>query len=100
MLTYLCRTGTLDVSTGIIFSIYTIGQMAGSLFAGPICDRFGRRAGMFVGCLIIMAGSAVISTSLHRPQFIAGRFVLGMGIAIATIGAPTYTVEVAPPQWR
>ena len=88
------------MSTGIIFSIYTIGQMAGSLFAGPICDRFGRRAGMFVGCLIIMAGSAVISTSLDRPQFIAGRFVLGMGIAIATIGAPTYTVEVAPPQWR
>ncbi|KAL5520467.1 hypothetical protein ACEPAG_9691 [Sanghuangporus baumii] len=92
--------GQLDVSTGIIFSIYTIGQMAGSLFAGQICDRFGRRAGMFVGCLTIMLGSAIISATMHRPQFIAGRFILGMGIAIATIAAPTYTVEVAPPQWR
>ena len=33
-------SGKLDVSTGIIFSIYTIGQMAGSLFAGQICDRY------------------------------------------------------------
>ncbi|KAL5478802.1 hypothetical protein ACEPAI_2079 [Sanghuangporus weigelae] len=92
--------GQLDVSTGIIFSIYTIGQMAGSLFAGQICDRFGRRAGMFVGCLTIILGSAIISSAMHRQQFIGGRFILGMGIAIATIAAPTYTVEVAPPQWR
>ncbi|ETW76486.1 sugar transporter [Heterobasidion irregulare TC 32-1] len=88
--------GTLDVSTGLIFSIYTVGQMAGSLFAGHICDRWGRRA----GCAIIMIGSAIIASSEVKRQFVAGRFVLGFGIAIATIGAPTYTVEVAPPQWR
>ncbi|TFY77891.1 hypothetical protein EWM64_g6124 [Hericium alpestre] len=92
--------GSLDVSTGLIFSIYTVGQMAGSLFAGQICDRWGRRAGMFIGCLIIMVGSAIIASSEVKRQFVAGRFVLGFGIAIATIGAPTYTVEVAPPQWR
>ncbi|PAV20274.1 MFS lactose permease [Pyrrhoderma noxium] len=92
--------GKLDVSTGLIFSIYTVGQMAGSLFAGLICDRFGRRAGMFAGCLLVITGSAVISTAMEKPHFIGGRFVLGMGIAIATIGAPTYIVEVAPPQWR
>ncbi|THH08760.1 hypothetical protein EW145_g2484 [Phellinidium pouzarii] len=92
--------GQLGVSTGIIFSIYTIGQMAGSLWAGPLCDRYGRRAGMFVGCVVIMLGSAIISSSMERGQFIGGRFILGMGIAVATIGAPTYTVEIAPPQWR
>ncbi|KAI0317925.1 general substrate transporter [Amylostereum chailletii] len=92
--------GQLDVSTGIIFSIYTIGQMCGSLVAGFICDRFGRRAAMFTGCLFIMAGSAVIASSEAKNQFIGGRFVLGFGIAIATIGAPTFTVECSPPQWR
>lgn len=74
--------------------------MAGSLWAGPLCDRFGRRAGMFVGCLAIIIGAGVVSTAEARPQFIAGRFILGMGIAAAIIGAPTYVVEVAPPQWR
>ncbi|TFY66537.1 hypothetical protein EVG20_g4562 [Dentipellis fragilis] len=92
--------GSLDVSTGLIFSIYTVGQMCGSLFAGQLCDRFGRRSGMFVGCVIIMVGAATIASSEAKRQFVAGRFVLGFGIAIATIGAPTYTVEVAPPQWR
>ncbi|KAA1473302.1 general substrate transporter [Dentipellis sp. KUC8613] len=92
--------GSLDVSTGLIFSIYTVGQMCGSLFAGQLCDRFGRRSGMFVGCVIIIVGAATIASSEAKRQFVAGRFVLGFGIAIATIGAPTYTVEVAPPQWR
>ncbi|KAI0052176.1 general substrate transporter [Auriscalpium vulgare] len=92
--------GSLGVSTGIIFSIYTVGQMAGSLFAGPLCDKYGRRAGMFTGCLCIMLGSAIIASSEQKKQFIGGRFVLGFGIAIATIGAPTFTVECAPPQWR
>lgn len=55
---------------------------------------------MFTGCLIIMIGSAIVSSSMARSQFIAGRFILGMGIAVATIGAPIYTVECAPPQWR
>ncbi|EJD50867.1 putative MFS lactose permease [Auricularia subglabra TFB-10046 SS5] len=97
------NAGGLGPSTGIIFSIYTvcgIGQMAGSLFAGPICDRFGRRGGMFAGCFIIMCGTATIATALTQHQFIAGRFILGMGIAIAIVGAPTYCIEIAPPQWR
>lgn len=53
-----------------------------------------------IGCLTIIVGSIVISTAAAKPQFIAGRFILGMGIAVAITGAPTYTVEVAPPQWR
>lgn len=74
------RVGKLDVSTGIIFSIYTVGQMAGSLFAGQICDRcascpsvlycifnvtracrWGRRAGMFIGTIHLIG----IETSIH-----------------------------------
>lgn len=74
--------------------------MCGSLFAGPLCDRYGRRAGMFVGNIIILVATAVIASAEHRPQFIAGRFVLGMGISVAIIGAPTFAVEIAPPQWR
>ena len=53
-----------------------------------------------LGCVIIIIGAAIIASSSARQQFIAGRFILGMGISIAITGAPTYTVEVAPPQWR
>ncbi|KAG8904949.1 hypothetical protein FRC01_008533 [Tulasnella sp. 417] len=90
------NSGRLGSKTGIIFSIYTVGQMAGSLFAGI----FGRRGGMFAGAWGIVVGVAVISSSTTRAQFIGGRFLLGFGIAIATTGAPTYILECSPPQWR
>ncbi|TDL21123.1 general substrate transporter [Rickenella mellea] len=92
--------GKLSASTGIIFSIFTVGNIAGTLFAGLLCDRFGRRAGMFAGCIIVIVGSAIISCSTSQAQFIGGRFVLGMGTSIANIGAPIYIVEISPPQWR
>ena len=93
-------SGKLDATTGIIFAIYTVGQMVGSLGASQVCDRFGRRAGMFTGNVIILIATAIIASSSKREQFIAGRFVLGMGVSVAIIGAPTYAVEMAPPQWR
>lgn len=75
---------------------------------------------MFVGCFIILIGTTVIASSNSMHQFIGGefhaatvsprgflidipdtgRFVLGMGIAIAITAAPTYMIEVSPPQWR
>lgn len=93
--------------------MYTVGQIAGSLFAGQIADRFGRRAGMFAGCFIIIIGTTVIASSHSMKQFIAGkpnyalmvvhtrscvvtlgRFILGMGIAVAITAAPAYIIEV------
>lgn len=94
--------------------MYTVGQIAGSLYAGQIADRFGRRAGMFTGGCIILIGTTVIASSHTIKQFIAGisykacililnhahsstyipgRFVLGMGIAVAITAAPAYIIE-------
>jgi sugar porter (SP) family MFS transporter len=90
----------LNVGTGVVFSIYTIGQIVGGMISGQISDKYGRRFGMFAGCLILVVGSIIIASSNAVSQFIAGRFFLGLGIAIAVTCAPTYCVEIAPPQWR
>jgi MFS family permease len=37
---------------------------------------------------------------MAKEQFIAGRFILGFGVSILTCAAPSYIIEVAPPQWR
>ena len=63
-------------------------------------DRFGRRAGMFVGGVIICIGTIVMSTSFIANQFIAGRFIVGFGISFMITAGPTYVAEIAPPQWR
>ncbi|KAL2213005.1 hexose transport protein [Sarocladium strictum] len=90
----------LGSTTGIIFMIYTIGNMIGSLFTGPISDTFGRRAGMMVGSCLILVGAAVQTAAQSEAYLLGGRFVLGFGVSIGTSCAPTYALEIAPPQWR
>lgn len=80
--------------------IYTIGNMVGSLFTGPICDHFGRRIGMITGSCMIMIGAAVQTAAQSEAYLLGGRFVLGFGVSIGTSAAPTYALELAPPQWR
>jgi MFS family permease len=69
------NNGDSAPSTGIIFAIYTVGQMVGSLWADKVTDRYGRRAGMFVGCCVIVLGTIVISTATGQGQFIGGKSV-------------------------
>ncbi|KAG5982680.1 hypothetical protein E4U55_001525, partial [Claviceps digitariae] len=90
----------LGSATGIIFMIYTIGNMIGSLFTGPICDHFGRRIGMMTGSVLIIIGAAVQTAARDDSYLLGGRFVLGFGVSIGTSSAPTYALELAPPQWR
>ncbi|KAM3430881.1 hypothetical protein MY4824_007454, partial [Beauveria thailandica] len=90
----------LNATASGIFMIYTIGNMIGSLFTGPICDRFGRRAGMITGSVLIMVGAAVQTAAQSDAYLLGGRFVLGFGVSIGTSSAPTYALELAPPQWR
>jgi MFS family permease len=72
--------------------------MIGSLFTGPICDNFGRRAGMMTGSVLIMAGAAVLTAAQNDSYLLGGRFVLGFGVSIGTSSAPTYALELAPPR--
>ncbi|KAF5333204.1 hypothetical protein D9611_002530 [Ephemerocybe angulata] len=92
--------GGVGTTTAIIFAIYNIGMIAGVVFAGPIADRFGRRGGMFLGGLIIIAGAIVVTLAKGIPYLLGGRFTLGFGVAITTTAAPAYVVEMSPPQWR
>jgi MFS family permease len=87
-------------STGIVFIIYQLGQIAAFPFCGLIADGLGRRWCIFIGCLIVLIGTAVQGSANHLGQFIAGRFILGFGASIASAAGPTYTVELAHPTHR
>lgn len=55
---------------------------------------------MFIGGWVIIIGSIVITTAMTLPQFVVGRFILGLGIQIMVVSAPAYAVEISPPHWR
>lgn len=90
----------IGAKTGLIFSMYTIGNIIGSFFSGPFTDNWGRRWGMFIGSAIILLGTAIQAPSTSTSQFLLGRFVLGFGVATCATSGPSYVVEMAHPAWR
>ncbi|KAJ5771387.1 lactose permease [Penicillium nucicola] len=87
-------------STGIIFAIYSIGTACAVPFVGPVSDRWGRRAGMFVGSIIVITGTVVTSRAVNHGMFMGGRFVLGFGVCFVNVSGPVYVGEMAHPTWR
>ncbi|KAF2192877.1 sugar transporter [Zopfia rhizophila CBS 207.26] len=91
------ETGT--TSTGIVFSIFQIGQMCAALFVW-IADWQGRRRFIFIGTIGVVIGAVVTSTAKTLAGFIGGRFLLSFFATCACSASPLYLVEIAPPQYR
>ncbi|KAL5045697.1 hypothetical protein BDW71DRAFT_214973 [Aspergillus fruticulosus] len=87
-------------TTGIVYAIYTIGNIVGSFFAGPFTDFRGRRMGMAIGALWIIIGTLVQATCHNLGGFMAGRFLLGFGVATSATAGPAYVSEMAHPAYR
>ncbi|CCD48354.1 hypothetical protein BofuT4_P107380.1 [Botrytis cinerea T4] len=68
-------------ATGIVYAMFTIGNLVGAGFAGPAADWKGRRWGMFLGAGVIIIGAIVQATSQNLAAFMIGRFMLGMYLA-------------------
>ena len=77
-----------------------LGCIPGAMAAGFLGDRFGRRKVLFL-CAILYAASGVLS-ALPRTftEFLAARFVSGLGIGASSMIIPVYVAELAPPERR
>lgn len=86
--------------TGIVSSMYQIGGIVALPFVGPAVDGYGRRAGMFIGAMLIIIGTIIQGLSDAPSQFMGGRFLLGFGVSIAASAGPMYVVEINHPAYR
>ena len=87
---------------GLGFTVATalIGTVFGALIAGRPVDRYGRRKVLFaIGILYFIGalGSAFVSNLVLFQIF---RFLGGIGVGVASVVAPIYTAEIAPPALR
>ena len=93
----------LDVNsstgTGLVFSIYNIGQICGAFFA-PIMDWKGRKPAILLGCFGVVAASVVTAATSKKSALIGGRWMLSFFATIACSAAPAYCVEVSPVHLR
>lgn len=96
--------GTNDgIWAGIVTAMYQIGGVVSLPFIGPAADTYGRRFGMWIGCLLIIIGTIIQGLAGHNEgvrQFMGGRFLLGFGVSIASAAGPMYVVEVSHPAYR
>jgi MFS family permease len=86
-----------------VTAIYQIGSVCAIPFIGPAIDTWGRRMGMFIGSSTIVLGviiqiCCIVNASVG--QFMAGRFFLGFGVAIAAAAGPVYVIEISHPAHR
>ncbi|KAM0702471.1 hypothetical protein Q7P35_009899 [Cladosporium inversicolor] len=88
-----------NASTGIVFAIFQVGQMAGALFIW-MADWYGRTWHMFFGCLGVCLATIVTALSINLPMLIAGRFFLSFFATCAHTAAPLYLVEITPAAYR
>jgi sugar porter (SP) family MFS transporter len=78
----------------------TLSSTAAMLFAGPISDKYGRRAVLRVAA-VLYAISAI--GSAFAPSFlllVIARMIGGLGVGASLILAPMYIAEIAPPDMR
>jgi MFS family permease len=85
---------------GLFGSIMAVGSIVAIPFVPYVADILGRRWGIIIGCLIMILGVVLQSASQDLNMFIAARFFLGFGIAIAHGASPLLITELVHPQHR
>lgn len=87
-------------SSGLIFIVFNLGMVVSMPFCSFLADGYGRRACIFIGCMVVLVGTLIQYSAMTLDQFIFGRFVLGWGAGIASAAGPMYVVELAHPAYR
>ena len=79
------------------------GIMSGSLGAGLVSDRFGRRLTVAIGALMTIAGASVCYFTDHtaalesrQVAFLMGKIIVGAGLGLLLPNSQTCVSEVTP----
>ncbi|XP_043268954.1 solute carrier family 2, facilitated glucose transporter member 1-like isoform X2 [Venturia canescens] len=96
-------TKQMETIWSAVVSIFLIGGVSGSLMAGFLADKFGRRGALAVGhtCGIIGAIMFFVVPALNSIELLMlGRLMVGLSGGLATSLLPMYMTEIAPLKQR
>jgi sugar porter (SP) family MFS transporter len=89
-----------ESTLGLLTALYSIGSIASLPVAPFIADRFGRKAAIVCGCLIMIVGASVQAAAKNLDYFMGGRFLMGFGNSLAQLSSPLLLTEICHPQHR
>ncbi|KAH6892750.1 hexose transporter [Coprinopsis sp. MPI-PUGE-AT-0042] len=89
-----------DTLLGLFSAIQNIGSFCAYFFTPYVSDGLGRRASIFLGCVIMIIATAIQTASQNVAMFLVARFFIGFGVAFAACAAPLLISEVSYPTYR
>ncbi|KAJ2552001.1 Bifunctional purine biosynthesis protein PurH [Coemansia sp. RSA 1797] len=89
-----------DTMFSLATSLFAVGGLVGSLGAGWLAERFGRRGGLVYNNIVFVLGPLLMALAVSPAMLAVGRFVSGVGSGAAVVIAPLYLSEIAPVRLR
>ncbi|KAB0803007.1 hypothetical protein PPYR_05193 [Photinus pyralis] len=83
-----------------IASLTSLGAAVFSIFAGPLCDKFGRKPSAFLFIVPSLTGWTLILWSKSIGMVYAGRFLTGMSTGALCVFTALYNNEIAQKEVR
>ncbi|CAJ1502243.1 sugar porter family MFS transporter [[Mycobacterium] burgundiense] len=89
-----------NASLGFAVASALLGAAAGAMTAGRLADRIGRLAVMKIAAVLFLLSALGTGLATDIWMVVVFRIVGGIGVGVASVIAPAYIAEVAPPQIR
>jgi MFS transporter, SP family, galactose:H+ symporter len=89
-----------DATEGLVVSAVTAGALVSAMVAGVLADRGGRRLTNIAAGIVFAVASLLCAVANSVSTLIAGRFLVGCGIGLTSVGGPMYIAEASPARIR
>jgi SP family galactose:H+ symporter-like MFS transporter len=89
-----------DTQIGCIVGAVLGGGLFGTLIAGPVGDRYGRKVLIKSAAIIFLFGIIQILFSTNFAMIFSARLLLGVGVGMVSVGVPLYVAEIVPSKDR
>lgn len=84
----------------LISSLMILGAFIASSAAGPIANFIGRKASIWVACILCIVSNVVMMTTTSIGGLYAGRLVIGLANGLYMTFSQLYLQECAPARYR
>lgn len=79
-----------------IVSVTLVSAWMFTIISGPAADHFGRKPVIVASSLIFVIGSLIMAEAPNQHYLLVGRFIVGVGVGLASMTVPMYIAEIAP----
>lgn len=85
---------------GLVVSSLMLGAIVGSLVAGGLAERWGRRRVLQVAAVVFGLAALGMAAAPEVWSLVAARVLAGLAVGTASVVVPTYLSELAPTRNR